>query len=100
MTSPETHLRNLGCSVEELEAIKKSRARTALLNTITSPDFARKVLEAQFVALIARADDPLRATYLERLDGLIETRTAELAAFRAAYRNVAGRSHGSDPFKA
>lgn len=89
-------IRNLGCTIEELEAIKKSRARVAMLNTITSPDFPRVAVESQFIALALKADDALRATYVQNLDGLIERRLVELASLRAAYRNVAGKPHGTD----
>lgn len=97
MTAPtSTKLRNIGISQEELDRIVKDRARLAMLNTITSRDFPRVAIETQFVAMMLKGDDELRATYLHQLDALILTRMSELMNLRAAYRNVAGKSHATD----
>jgi hypothetical protein len=90
---------NLGVTVAELESIKADRKRVALMNAITARDFDMVAIDAQFVAMMVDSRDPLRQVYLNRLEMLIESYIERLGGLRAAYRNVAGRSHGRDPVK-
>jgi len=85
--------------VAELDKVQSSRQRVALMNAITAHDFDRVAVETQFVAMMAKSDDPLRRVYLQRLESLLDAGELRLATMRAVYRNVSGTSHGRDPVK-